>query len=264
VRRAASTFVRNMLIAGALTCLIPPRVTFAADPKPDFTIKAKSIEAGVVLDAKIKDDPALAANCLAEGKAWAQKNFSDVVKGRKESPELFLGGDWTYTRSYDIGSIVGGRYVSVLRYDNSYTGGAHPNSTVDTILWDTTAKKRISIRPFFIETADDGPTLTAIRNAVVASLKVQKKKKDLTSDIDWAKGIEPKLLKIGPITLAPSTETGMSSGLELIYSPYSVGTYAEGEYVAFVPWTTVKPYLSPEGQRIFGGERPKSEDDAQQ
>ena len=42
------------------------------------------------------------------------------------------------------------------------TRGAHPNTDVDTIIWDQAAKKRISIRPFFTETADNGPTMKAM------------------------------------------------------------------------------------------------------
>ncbi len=38
--------------------------------------------------------------------------------------------------------------------------------------------------------------------------------------------------------------SGKSSGLTFHYPPYAVGPYAEGEYVAFVPWETLKPYLS--------------------
>ena len=36
----------------------------AAEPKPDFNLKTKSVEASVSLDAKIKADAALAADCL--------------------------------------------------------------------------------------------------------------------------------------------------------------------------------------------------------
>ena len=50
-----------------------------------------------------------------------------------------------------------------------------------------------------------------------------------------------------------------SSGLTFHYPPYAVGSYAEGEYVAFVPWETLKPYLEAEGTRIFGGARPKGD-----
>ena len=82
-----------------------------------------------------------------------------------------------------------------------------------------------------------------------------------TATNEWFKGVEPSLLKIGAVTLAPSTEAGKSSGLTFHYPPYAVGPYAEGEYVAFVPWETLKPYLTPEAAHIFGGTRPKADED---
>jgi hypothetical protein len=162
-------------------------------------------------------------------------------------------------------SDVAGRYVSVLRDDYMDTHGAHPNSDVNTIIWDKSEKKRISIRPFFTETADNGPTMTAMQKAIIVSLRAEKKKHDSseTATSEWFKGVEPKLLKIGAVTLAPSTEAGKSSGLTFHYPPYAVGPYAEGSYVAFVPWETLKPYLTPEGQRIFSGKRPKGDDNEQ-
>ena len=161
--------------------------------------------------------------------------------------------------------MVDGRYISIIRADYEYTGGAHPNSSSDTILWDKSAGKRISIRPFFTETADNGPTLKAMRQGVIASLEAEKKKRGAEgTDASAIEAIEPKLLKIGPVSLAPSTEEGKSSGLTFHYSPYAVGSYAEGEYIAFVPWETLKPYLTPEGARIFGGARPKDDEDRPQ
>jgi len=98
--------------------------------------------------------------------------------------------------------------------------------------------------------------------AVIASLKVEKNKREVgeTATGEWFKGLEPKLLKIGTVTLAPSTEVSKSSGLTFHYPPYAVGPYAEGD-VAFVPWETLEPYLSAEGTRIFGGSRPKGDED---
>ena len=84
------------------------------------------------------------------------------------------------------------------------------------------------------------------------------------TDASAIEAIEPKLLKIGPVSLAPSTEQGKSSGLTFHYSPYAVGSYAEGGYIAFVPWETLKPYLTPEGARIFGGARPKADEEPPQ
>jgi hypothetical protein len=236
----------------------------AAEPKPDVSIKTKSVEATVSLDDKIKADAALAADCLTEGKKWIEKNAAEAEASRKQDPAMFRNGAWSFERKYDTRSVVGGgQYVSIVRSDYMDSGGAHPNSDVNTILWDSSAKKRISIRPFFTETADNGPTLTAMRKAVIASLNVEKKKRDTsdTATSEWYKDVEPKLLKIGAVTLAPSTETGKSSGLTFHYPPYAVGPYVEGEYVAFVPWETLKAYLTPEGTKIFGGARPKGDDD---
>jgi hypothetical protein len=253
-------------LVGVLVCFASLATALAADPKPDAAIKNKTVDASVFLDGKIKADPALAADCLAEGKKWIDKNAAEAEASRKQDPVLFRNGGWTYERKYAIRSVVDGQYISIVRSDYMDTGGAHPNSDVDTILWDTTAKKRISIRPFFAETADNGPTMKAMLKGVIASLNIEKKKRDSgeTATAEWYKGLEPKLLKIGAVTLAPSTATGKSSGLTFHYPPYAVGPYAEGEYVAFVPWESLKPYLTPEGMKIFGGARPRSDDDGTQ
>ncbi len=258
-------FARRIGLIGAVACFAAASA-LAAEPKPDAAIKNKNIDASVLLDDKIKADPALAADCLAEGRKWMDKNAAEAEASRKQDPIMFRNGAWTFERKYDVRSVVDGHYVSIVRSDYMNTGGAHPNSDIDTILWDTTAKKRISIRPFFTETADNGPTMTAMRKAVIASLSIEKKKRDTsdTATAEWYKGVEPKLLKIGAVTLAPSTEGNKSSGLTFHYPPYAVGPYAEGEYVAFVPWETLKPYLTPEGTKVFGGARPKGDDDGTQ
>lgn len=254
-------FVGTIGFAGAVACSAELGIAFAAEPKPDFSVKTKWIETSVILDAKIKADPALAANCLAEGKAWAAKKRADADKERRQDPELFRNA-WSFERKYQTRSVVHDRYLSIVRSDYEYTGGAHPNSSSDTILWDRSAGRRISIRPFFTETADNGPTLKAMRLGVIASLQAEKKKRGAEgTDASAIEAIEAKLLRIGPVSLAPSTEEGKSSGLTFHYAPYAVGSYGEGEYVAFVPWEALKPYLTAEGARIFGGARPKGDDE---
>jgi hypothetical protein len=230
---------------------------------PGASIKNKIVNASVFLDDKIKADPALSADCLAEGKKWLDKNAADAEASRKQDPVLFRNGGWTFERKYTVRSVVDGHYVSVVRSGYMNTGGAHPNSDVDTILWDAAAKKRISIRPFFTETADNGPTMKAMLKGVIASLNNEKKKRGTseTATAEWYKGLEPKLLKIGAVTLAPSTEPDKSSGLTFQYPPDAVGSHAEGGYVAFVPWETLEPYLTPDGMKIFGGARPQGDDD---
>ena len=252
----------SVTMALSAACVIS---ALAADPKPDAVIKTKSIDARIFLDDRIKVDPALAADCMAEGRKWMDKNATEAAASRKEDPQFFKDGGWDFERKYTIRSVVADRYVSILRNDYMDTHGAHPNSDVNTILWDKTSNKRISIRPFFNETADGGPTMKAMVKAVIASLRAEKKKRDTseTATDEWFKGVEPSLLTIGAVTLAPSTEAGKSSGLTFHYPPYAVGPYAEGGYLAFVPWETMKPYLTAEGTRILGGARPKGDAEEQ-
>lgn len=253
-RRAATAI-------GLLAAIAQWSPSLAADPKPDAAIKSKTIEANVLLDEKIKADPALSAYCLADGKKWLEQNAADAAKELKEDPQSFSNGPWSFERKYSVRSVAADRYVSIVRDDYMDTRGAHPSNDVNTILWDRSAGKAISIRPFFTETADNGPTLAAIQKAIIASLKVEKKKRGAseTTTAEWFKDLEPKLLKLGAVTLAPSTEAGKSSGLTFHYPPAAVGPRVEGPYVAFVPWETLKPYLTAEGQRIFGGARPKGD-----
>src|SRR3569833_1477426 len=253
--------MRIVKLSAALLAAWPLLQPALADGTPDAAVKTPAIEASGFLNAQVKADPVLAANCLAEGKKWIDKNAASATAERKRDPESFDNGAWSFERKYTVRSDIANRYVSVVRDDYINTHGAHPNSTVETILWDKAEKKRISIRPFFTETVDNGPTLQAMLKTVIASLTEQKAKRGAadTATDEWIGGLTPALLKIGAVPLAPSTDAGKSSGLTFHYSPYEVGPYAEGEYVAFVPWETFKTYLSPEGQRIFGGSRPKSD-----
>jgi hypothetical protein len=250
-------------VALAATCIWPVR---AADPKPDAVVKTQNFEGRILLDDGIKADPALAADCLAEGKKWLDKNAADAAATLKDDPQAFDDGAWDFERKYTVRSVVADRYVSIVRTDYVDTHGAHPNSDVNTVLWDKAGNKRISIRPFFIVTADNSRTLKAMQKAILASLRLEKKKRDAsgTANSEWFKSVEPRLLKIGAVTLAPSTEPGKSSGLTFHYPPYAVGPYAEGGYVAFVPWQALKPFLTAEGARIFGGARPKGDEDSGQ
>lgn len=261
----------------ALQILAPPSAI--ADTKPQISIEKKYLEISVVVDNALKPFAGLFANCLTEGKAWADKASADATAQWRADPKSFRGLQWSYDRTYDVRSVVG-RYVSIVRSDGAFEGGAHPNEEIDTILWDAVAQKRISIRPFFAETADGGPTMTALARSAqlaVAAAKLANgingygdddtpaskltPEQELRQDSFIKDGIKPKLLELGPVTLAPSTESGKSAGLTFHYSPYGVGPYVEGPYTIFVPWTDFRQYLSPEGVAIFGGARPKGDAD---
>ncbi len=254
----------HILAAAVVTASLATSAS-AAEPKPDYTLKARNLNISVILAPAIKANAALAADNLKEGKAWASRQRADAKSAMKEVPAAVSPGHpWTYERKYEVGSVVAGRYISIVRSDYMDTNGAHPNSDVNTVLWDDTQKKRISIRPFFIETADDGPTMRALLAGTIQALKAEKKARgvDDYSGVDWYKELKPSLTKIGAIALTPSTEAGKSAGLTFHYPPYAVGPYAEGPYAVFVPFETFKSYLSADGSAIFSGQRPKGDAEA--
>ncbi|MBX9842754.1 MAG: DUF3298 and DUF4163 domain-containing protein [Xanthobacteraceae bacterium] len=243
--------------------------------------KTRAAVLAVSIDKKLKFDPALVANLAAEGRRFVAKMRAEADDEYKSDQGYFRGGRrYSYQRGYAFRSLVAGRYLSIVRDDSTYTGGAHPNSRLDTILWDSAQKKRISVRPFFNETADDGPTMTALAALVRRAVTIERQerregplneieKKEFLAKLDETiakdeqlkETIQPRLLKLGPISLAPSTTAGKSSGLTLHFSPYDVDAYAAGPYTVFVPWTDLKPFLSAEGIAIFAGDRPAKDNE---
>jgi hypothetical protein len=247
--------------------------------KPKISIETKYVKISLTIEAELQRFPELFASCLAEGKAWAGKTNSDATAEWRDNRKAFHGLQWFYDRDYVLRSAIG-RYISVLRSDDWFNGGAHPNRYADTTLWDDGARKRINIRALFTETTDNGPTMSALAQAAklaVAGAKLAKgingydddtpaeqemtPEQEIEHDFFVKDGIKPAILEIGPVTLAPSTEAAKSSGLTFHYSPYAVAPYVEGPYTVFVPWTAFRQYLSPRGAALFGGERPKSDEE---
>jgi hypothetical protein len=254
--------VTAMLLAWLCIPSFAARADDAPKDKPVAAVNTKTMEATVTIDPRLKAWPGLYESLLAEGKRELVRWRVQAEKDRKDMPDIFRDGRrYSFERAYSERSAVG-RSVSIVRRDFLDALAAHPNTDVDAILWDTAAKKRVSVRHFFRETRDEGSTMRALARMIRAALVEEKKARDIP-DVDKDPAIDnvkPKLLAIGAIALAPSTEQGKSSGLITYFAPYAVGSYVEGEYILFVPWTAFKDHLSPEGTALFGGARPAGDE----
>jgi len=239
---------------------------FAQNISTPLTVETKYVKARVSIADNLKAYPGLYDNLVAEGRRELAKRRAQAAKDAKSEPTMFEDGrHYEYERSYTQRSVVG-RYVSIVRTEYEDGLGARPNHLIDTILWDAEAKKQISIRPFFKESAPGGPTLKRLAHLIRVALAAEKKARDVKvddpdSDTQLA-NVSPDLLKMGAVALAASTENGKSAGLVFYFAPYMVGSYVEGDYNAFVPWTEFKNQLSPAGAAVFGGMR--SPDDIKQ
>lgn len=244
--------------------LVATTNVFAAEPKPVIASETRAIEAKIIIDPALKDQKALYDRLLAAGKRAYDTARKEAQSDLKSSPEDFTDGrKHYYARSYLIRSAIG-PYISILDREETFTGGAHPNSGVDTLLWDKQAGRMMNIKPFFKEMADEGPTLQLLAREIRAALLAEKKARDIEvtnpAKDEWLNNVKPKITDIGGIALAPSTEKDKSSGFVAYFSPYAVGPYAEGEFSVFVPYTAFQSALSPLGASLFGGTRPAGDD----
>lgn len=256
----------SLLLRIAVVALLASAASALAanEPKPVVAISTKAIEAKIVIDPALKVYPALYGRLLATAKRAYDDARKEAQRELKESPDMFTDGrKHYYARSYLVRSAIG-PYISILDREETFTGGAHPNHGVDTLLWDTQTGRMMNIKPFFNEMADNGPALQMLAQAIRVALLVEKKSRDIEiadpARNEWMLNVKPEITSIGGIALSPSTEKGKSSGLIAYFSPYAVGPYAEGEYSVFIPFKEFQSALSPKGASLFGGSRPTGDD----
>lgn len=230
----------------ATACLSPAR---ALDMPADVSIKGEYAKVFMFLGDRLRESRPLAGYCRQETRDWAQTIEAGERSKSSEPPNQLP----VFGRRYDISSIIGGqRYFSVIRMSATDVDGVYNAIDISTILWDSRANERITMAPFFKETADGGPTMTALLAAAASGLTV---KIGETRTAALVKTLRPSLTGIGAVSLAPSTSQDKSSGLNFHFELPVPGRYAFGEAVVFVPWTTFRRYLSTQGRAVFGGNR---------
>jgi hypothetical protein len=247
----------------AAFCLAWPPFARGEEDKPVVSIKTKYIEINISIEPALRAYPKLYQALTTEAKLDAEEQRKEALESWKTDPALFREQRWTFDRSYRL-RVVALPFVSILTDTGTFTGGAHPNTLLGTLLWDTRVNRRIEAESLFRETQKSGPTTTALAKLVHDSIIEEKKKRDVPVDEEterWLEPIKADFSTLGAPSLAPSTVANRASGMTFHLSPYGVGPYAEGSYTAFVPFSTFETYLTDEAKKIFAGERPKSDED---
>src|SRR5262245_8307256 len=115
------TLVSRALCATALTATL---LASAAMARPQVSVTTRAAQITVEVAAPLSRHPGLLDDCVAEGRRWAAKARAEADEEYRTNREFFTGGRrWTYQRDYAFRSLVGGRYVSIVRTDGTYTGG---------------------------------------------------------------------------------------------------------------------------------------------
>ncbi|CAM3220302.1 DUF3298 and DUF4163 domain-containing protein [Asticcacaulis taihuensis] len=147
------------------------------------------------------------------------------------------------------------RLVSVFSEEDDYQGGAHPNHTIQTLLWDKTAKTAIDTKRLFRPGAD----FKAIDAYLCHQVEAERSKRAGEPISQSGSGFACPKFAESRLVLIPAAGGGTAGAIDALYAPYDVGPYAEGPYEIRVPQTMLGDVLAPEFSDQFGGDPVKDQ-----
>ncbi len=147
------------------------------------------------------------------------------------------------------------RLVSVFSEEDDYQGGAHPNHTIQTLLWDKTAKAEINLKRLFRASAD----FKAVDAYLCRQVEAERSKRAGEPISQSGSGFTCPKLSESRLVLIPAATGGKAGAIDALYAPYDVGSYAEGPYEIRIPQTLLSDVLAPEFADQFGGEPVKEQ-----
>jgi uncharacterized protein YecT (DUF1311 family) len=198
--------------------------TATDDGKGGFTIKSSRQYAGLSLELSVSYPQGLGGAADAAVQRAAQALFDETVasyeKAAAERAAEAPGNagsphGWESTTGYTL-FHPSARYASVLFSTFVDTGGAHPNRFFSARTYDLATGRALTLHELFPQTV---PT-DALARYIVASVLQQKKARDAVTG-DEKDNVD---LDMDRILLTPY-------GMRIVYAPYEMGSYAEGEYV---------------------------------
>lgn len=155
--------------------------------------------------------------------------------------------------------FVSARYLSLVEEVHQYTGGAHGNFGFSSLLWDLKTHREITLEDMFVDVSDNSPALRALSKHLRKALVDEKMSKaglDRT-EAETDEGLNQLTTErsaFGEFALVPTMIEGKAAGLEFLYGPYHLGSYAEGDYRLYVPAEIFAEFLKPEFGNLFAGE----------
>lgn len=131
-------------------------------------------------------------------------------------PERELSGSWYANTVYEV-FRPSARYVSVLFNHHEYTGGAHGNSTYRAFSFDLHTGRTLALADLFV---DEKAALDALVPRIADGVQAQKEPDAPPVDRDPS-AVD---LSMDRVALTPD-------GLRVVYAPYEMGSYSEGEFI---------------------------------
>jgi len=218
----------------------------------------------IEMDHSLADYPAL-MNALRVSEldrmaAFAALALEDHRSLTEDTP------DWSWNAYFSNTGIsvtfANAEIVSLNRSTSYYTGGAHPNQSLDPVVTRADRLAPVGLEDLLEDTARDSPGLTALFYAVYRELMAMKRVR-LGADFDetmeretWLAPLAAELGAFPGFTLIPNASGDTAGGLLFHSEPYAAGSYAEGVYNVPVPLSVFEEYLAEEWADVFEGASP--------
>lgn len=139
----------------------------------------------------------------------------------------------TYEANYRV-SFASARLVSVAVAISTFTGGAHPNSFTNTVMFDLQRGRPLALAEILDIERAAAPIETTCRAQIAREL--QSRGTDATIDADQAAFFS--------VIRDPAKWTIEPAGARIYFDPYSVGAYALGGFECSVPRAMLQPFLT--------------------
>lgn len=219
-----------------------------------YNVTTDAVEAVAAIDDDLFETfPAIAKKVHA----IAKQDFDTFVDAAKS--DMAAGNSsraYSYADDWSI-EAVSGHLVSIRRNRDTYTGGAHGNYKSDAYLLRQQDGDGVAFKSFFIDpqsafTADRGHIIDALADQKIKAGYAETGRDMLIGELSDALPLE--VLMNAKTLLLSSDTPGKFGGYMLIFDPYEIGAYAEGQYEAIVPQAHFQSALKPEYQGLFSGE----------
>jgi hypothetical protein len=250
----------GLALAGLVVVLfatrqIKPKVEANTDVIPAtvaplaFAKVSADAEVRLTLPEAIKYFPALHTKLYNEGHAALNAFATQAVADHADaSKDGFPFTPYTYTITWNI-AAESPNLLSIYAFEANFSGGAHPNHGYQALLWDKSKNDLVPTSALFIQGADMKPVDGFVCQQIAAarSKRLGEPLTQAGSGFDCPKLLDSKLI------LVPSQVAGKVAALDVLYGPYEVGSYAEGDYQVRVPISVLAGVLAPHYAAEFVG-----------
>nr|WP_314433250.1 DUF3298 domain-containing protein [uncultured Brevundimonas sp.] len=270
-----SLSTRTLLVAAAVTVTLaacqrrdekpaaPPATpdkapaTAAANTTPTaYDSKNQYAKVKLALPAGVTDKPELQGPLYAD----AVRELNQFSEGAQADLSEAGAGPNPYEKSitYSQGG-ESAKLFSLARTNFEYTGGAHPNQTYASVIWDKGLKKRIGVNDLFRPGADLSILDKALCDAANAAKQARSPGSERVSVGGKGMWSCPKA-SATPFVLTPGSTPGKIGGITFLFDSYQIGPHSDGDYWLAVPQAAFRSLLAPAYADEFAGAPVKAGD----